>query len=398
MSERIIDLSGDIEQGFSKKFIAQLHALGSNEPISVTINSDGGNLQEAFAIYDYLKGVGKDYKVNGFIYGMCASAATVVACAFDSVEMGEYAMYMIHEPFFVNEDTEGEATDNILANRAEKLIAIYTEKTGKSKEDMQSLVKGETFLDADGALQLGFINGVSREQAIAAKLNTEGVSILNNLRNASLTGNTDGLSGKLKQALSKDVSHEKEAKNIITEITNSIKMGILNEIKALVQPTKDIKNNVSVTLDDGKEYYVETTDEGRSDIMAGDIMFNADGEKVGAGDYLYQDKVIVVGEDGVIAEIKDKEIEAKVTVDMLAQALVEMSDKVDQLSAKIDASSEAVEDKTVENKAVQVQAKATPKARVTERTTEKSEITAFDIMAKAIKREGNKRGFNINVN
>jgi len=367
MPDNTIDISGDITSGFSKKFIAELSKIDPSQPVTVTINSEGGSLQEAFAVYDYLKnGAGKDLDVYGYIYGMCASAATVVTCAFKDVKMGEYAMYMTHEPYYTD-GTEDEADANILENRKNKLIDVYVNKTGKDRDQIARLVSGETYYDAQGALEVGFIDAIAYEKEIAARLPKDKLEILNKRREAALTGDVSQLT-ELEQ---KQYAPDTQIKSFLKQF----EMNVIDKIKSMVQPTKDIKNNVVVTLNDGKEYYVETSDAERTEIMAGDVMFHNDTkERVSAGNYEYEDKIIRVGEDGVIEAIEEREVEAKIELSDLANAIIEISDRMEALE-------NSIKEKTVQK----VEAKK-PALKITAKApADTTEPNGFDVVSGKLK-------------
>ncbi|MBR0256816.1 MAG: Clp protease ClpP, partial [Synergistaceae bacterium] len=73
-----------IEQGITAR--ALLKALDADsESITLRINSSGGDVFEAIAIYNWLKG--HECHVNVYIDGLCASAASVIAMAGDNIYM-----------------------------------------------------------------------------------------------------------------------------------------------------------------------------------------------------------------------------------------------------------------------------------------------------------------------
>jgi ATP-dependent protease ClpP protease subunit len=167
--ERVINVMGDIGSDItSKMFIEQLQAYGYSLPITVNINSNGGSLVDAFSIYDYLQTPsGKNYKFEANIVGMAASAATVIALACNA-KIGENSGFLIHDAYYPEYDPNtGELV--ILETMNARLASIYNVHTGLEINRVRALMKAETFMDADGALELGFVKGINTQVRIAAK-------------------------------------------------------------------------------------------------------------------------------------------------------------------------------------------------------------------------------------
>jgi ATP-dependent protease ClpP protease subunit len=167
--ERVINVMGDIGSDItSKMFIEQLQAYGYSLPITVNINSNGGSLVDAFSIYDYLQTPsGKNYKFEANIVGMAASAATVIALACNA-KIGENSGFLIHDAYYPEYDPNtGELV--ILETMNARLASIYNVHTGLEINRVRALMKAETFMDAEGAMELGFVKGINTQVRIAAK-------------------------------------------------------------------------------------------------------------------------------------------------------------------------------------------------------------------------------------
>ena len=159
------DIGSDIT---SKMFIEQLQAYGYSLPITVNINSNGGSLVDAFSIYDYLQTPsGKNYKFEANIVGMAASAATVIALACNA-KIGENSGFLIHDAYYPEYDPNtGELV--ILETMNARLASLYCLHTGLDVNRVRALMKAETFMDAEGAMELGFVKGINTQVRIAAK-------------------------------------------------------------------------------------------------------------------------------------------------------------------------------------------------------------------------------------
>lgn len=162
----------------AKQFNTDLKALGDVDEIAVRINSVGGEVFAAQAIYSMLKA--HRATINVYIDGLAASAASVIAMAGDTITMPKNTMMMIHNPLSA---CYGFASDmrecaNLLDKIGETLIATYEEKTKKSKEELKALMDAETWFTAEEAVEMGFADVLDAENSVAASLDN-GVYAIN---------------------------------------------------------------------------------------------------------------------------------------------------------------------------------------------------------------------------
>lgn len=141
-----------------KLFDSDLAALGDVDEICVRINSGGGDVFAANAIYARLK----DHKahITVKIDGWAASAATIIAMAGDVIKIPANGVFMIHNPQM---DVHGyyEAEDFVklseeLAVIKQSIINAYCLKTGKDESEISALMDKETWLDGEQAVDNGF--------------------------------------------------------------------------------------------------------------------------------------------------------------------------------------------------------------------------------------------------
>lgn len=140
------------------EFKAEL--LSGNGPITLWINSPGGDCVAASQIYTMLK----EYpnSVNVKIDGMAASAASVIAMAGSKVSMSPTALLMIHNPLTMafGDAKEMESAINVLNEVKESIINAYEAKTGLSRARLSHLMDNETWMSAKKAFDLGFCDEV----------------------------------------------------------------------------------------------------------------------------------------------------------------------------------------------------------------------------------------------
>ncbi len=157
-SETEILLYSLIEDGFTAgKLIKALQGVQS-DTITLRINSDGGEVFDAIAMYNYLK----DKAVHVVIDGICASAASIVAMAGKTITMKQGSLMMIHNPMTlaIGESEELRAQADILDKITESIISIYQSRTHMEHDEIMSLMKAETWMDEAEALGYGFVDDI----------------------------------------------------------------------------------------------------------------------------------------------------------------------------------------------------------------------------------------------
>lgn len=153
----------------AKGFLAELGALPDATPLALRLNSPGGSVFDAVAIYNAIKR--HSGTVTVWIDGIAASAASYIAMAGDEIVMPENAFLMIHDPAGVVMGTAidmramAEALDKIKGS----LLQGYAAKSGRSHEEIAPLMAAETWLDAKDALDLGFADRIAEPVRFAAR-------------------------------------------------------------------------------------------------------------------------------------------------------------------------------------------------------------------------------------
>ena len=168
------------------KFKDDLHKHGQGGPITLRINSYGGDVVAA----SLMNGIIRDYpgRVTVQIDGIAASAATMVAIAGDVVRIKEQAYFMIHDPsvvFFLAQLNIEELTRmaNALGAVKEGIINAYETRTGLSRPRLSKLMTEETWMDARTAQNLGFVDEVIAADKKPFELPVENAAVVNALRN-----------------------------------------------------------------------------------------------------------------------------------------------------------------------------------------------------------------------
>lgn len=160
--------------GITADMVARdLKAAGKVGTINVRINSQGGDVFEAFAIYNQL--VSHSAKVSVTVDGLAASSASVIAMAGNDITMAKSSWMMIHDPWTV---AMGNAEDirkaaGLLDDMKQTIVNIYADRTGLDPAELSGMMSDETWLDGTMAKAKGFATAVNDNLKVAAKLSKE---------------------------------------------------------------------------------------------------------------------------------------------------------------------------------------------------------------------------------
>ena len=149
-----------------KKFAEDLKTFG-NKDLTVRINSIGGDVFAAQAIYSQLKNYSG--KVDVVIDGICASAATIIACAGMNVKMPTNAIYMIHNPHtFVCDYCDEPYLSRLIAalkpiKQTSLNVYLSRVKSKLTESELSKLMDNEKYMTAEEALDYGFIDEIIGE-------------------------------------------------------------------------------------------------------------------------------------------------------------------------------------------------------------------------------------------
>lgn len=167
LKDRIIILSGEIDDNLANSIVAQLLYLDSinNDTINLYINSPGGSITSGMAIYDTMNFIKSD--VSTICIGMAASMA---AFLLSSGKKGKRfclpnSEVMIHQPLG---GAQGQATEiKIAAERIlklkDKLNTILAKNTGKSLKQIEKDTERDNFMDSNEAFEYGIVDKVLKK-------------------------------------------------------------------------------------------------------------------------------------------------------------------------------------------------------------------------------------------
>lgn len=167
-------------QTTSPKKVTSALRNANGQPVTVKINSGGGDVFAGCEIYNELKNYSGEVTIE--IYGLCASIASVIAMS-GKCKMSPLSGIMIHN---VSTSSSGdyrdmEHTAEVLKKANKTIANAYILKTGMSEEKAYSLMDKETWLTADEALGLGLIDEIMYSDEKIDK------NLLNSLKNNAVT-------------------------------------------------------------------------------------------------------------------------------------------------------------------------------------------------------------------
>lgn len=182
--------------------------------VDIRLHCDGGSVSEGWAIYDKLRASGKE--ISAIAEGKVASMATIIMMAAPKERRKAYksANICVHNPWVPSYALGDSLTAEDLRKTAEglqkeqdKMLDLYVERCECNREEMQSLMNEDKFIDTDRAKALGIIS------EIIAPASAKKGSNNNNFNNMAKTGNVevkqnllDKLLGKLGYSKIEDVA------------------------------------------------------------------------------------------------------------------------------------------------------------------------------------------------
>ena len=237
----------------AQSFIEEIKEFKSSD-INLHINCVGGDVFDGMAIYNILKK--RTAKTTVYIEGIAASMGSVIALAADTVVMAENSLFMIHNAWG---GANGEAKDMkktaaLLDKISDEIADIYVKKTKLPYDKVKDMMDEETWLNADEALDLGFVDSISDAIKIAAKYD---VSKFKNITNE-----------EIKNKLSINL----KSKTMTEELKNWFNSKIEDIITRVKSDDSVEATEVEVTISDEAEVLNKFSDlEGKTTELSGSI-------------------------------------------------------------------------------------------------------------------------------
>jgi ATP-dependent Clp protease protease subunit len=169
LKTRTILLTGEVDKELSEKVIRQLLLLESmsEDPVTVLIDSPGGDVYAGFSIFDMIRFIKAPVRIVGM--GLVASAAALILLAVPKERRFGLpnSAYLIHQPL---SGIQGVATEiEIHARELEKmkasLNAIIAEATGQSLERVSKDTDRDYWMNARESVSYGLIDRIIQNRS-----------------------------------------------------------------------------------------------------------------------------------------------------------------------------------------------------------------------------------------
>lgn len=152
----------------AKQFTKDLKALGSVKTIDLRINSEGGSVPDAEAMYTHL--IEHSARVVSHVDGMAASAASFLMLAGDEILIADSGYVMIHEArmmaYGTSEDFRRSA--DLLDRTNDRIVSKYAARTGQDETKIRDWMAAETWFIGAEAVENGFADKVVENLKVAA--------------------------------------------------------------------------------------------------------------------------------------------------------------------------------------------------------------------------------------
>lgn len=292
IGEKGILLKGEVGFDITLDNVLSFIAEGKD----IILDTPGGNSWEGLKIYDAVKGLNLNPSIG--VLGTCGSAGMQILLSTENRWMSPNSRGVIHNPTMIiaGDDEIAKTVSQILENEKLQIANIYVSVSGKTLEEILSLMKKGKPLNADEMLALNFVKSTK----------------WNNLESEILINN-------------EEMNQEEKTK------LNSIE-NMINKLWNKFSPPKNIviQDVNGVELDFGSE--VETKEQ----IKVGDTATAAGNPA--EGEFTLNDGTVYVFEGGELKEIKEPEEETSAEVEELQEEVTNLKTQNTELQNKLTSS------------------------------------------------------------
>ena len=253
IDEPVVRLNGEIGcviwgDQFAKE-IDLLNAMGASR-IKVIINSPGGSVIEGMTIYESI--INSSVPVDTYCGGMCLSIAAVIFEAGQKRYFADYGQLMFHDPYGGNDDES-------LTRVKDSITVMVSTMTGKTKEEVSSIMSRDTWISSDEVVSLGFADEViistknKRDKMLAMDKVENKFQLANVFMNKFVEEKlTDKKENTMKVEEIKDSVEVEELQEQVDELTDQLEEA--TEELEEAQEDADVKDLADVNNDDDNDY------------------------------------------------------------------------------------------------------------------------------------------------
>lgn len=172
--ERVIIVAGQVNTQLMVNIVAQLKKLqymDPQAPITMLINSPGGSVIDGLAIYDIMREMPCEIRTVG--NGMQASMGSILMAGGDQRVLMKNSMVLVHQIMGGAEGgtqhSDFEISGSFMALQHERLKSVYVEFTGLNHKFWDVVGERDTWLTAEQALEIGFVNKIAKNEKPGGK-------------------------------------------------------------------------------------------------------------------------------------------------------------------------------------------------------------------------------------
>lgn len=163
LRERIIFLTGQVEDHMASIIVAQLLFLESenpDKPISMYINSPGGVVTAGMSIYDTMQYIKPE--IHTLCVGQACSMGSLLLTAGDKRYATPHARVMVHQPSggFRGQATDIEIHAKEILELKKRLNGVYVKHTGQKLATIEKAMERDNFMSAEKAKEFGLIDEI----------------------------------------------------------------------------------------------------------------------------------------------------------------------------------------------------------------------------------------------
>ena len=177
LGERIVFIGQQLDDDIANLAVAQLMHLEADDPdkdVSIYINSPGGSLSAALAIYDAMQFIGCD--VQTFCFGIAMSGGSLILAG--GAEGKRFALpnsrILIHQPSggYQGQTTDIEIHAREVLEQRRRMEEIYARHTGQTPERINADAERDRFFSAEEAVEYGLVDRVVTERQVPRRTPT----------------------------------------------------------------------------------------------------------------------------------------------------------------------------------------------------------------------------------
>jgi len=170
---------GDFQNGVSADDFMDLMSEQTGD-VTIHLDSEGGCVTSGISIYNQIRSY-EGGEVTIHIDSQACSIATVIACAADKLVMSSNALFFVHNAWAIAAENAKGFRDvaNILDMLDVQISEVYAERCGKSAEECKKMMDEETWMNAEQAVEMGFVDEIykPKERKTSAKAQSKPIAM-----------------------------------------------------------------------------------------------------------------------------------------------------------------------------------------------------------------------------